>query len=239
VDFFRFLAKAGNHYACRTTTSAVDTLLTIMTPDGTVIADNDDWSGGRIDSYVQWTANNQQDAIIQVSALGGSTGGYELLCQSFIPMSAPPPTATAAETPVTEPVSRTHQSENNLIPLNIRPIHAAAPTPAPPIPIRLIVYYDVNDNRQPDPGEGVPNVSVLAVDVQGRQLTRIFTNGQGEAIFNVPADSEIDRLVVPFVSSWSARVRAQRQAGATEISLGLPAVRLPVFLPLASPNEEG
>ncbi len=237
VDFFRFLAKAGNHYACRTTTSVVDTLLTIMTMDGNVIAENDDWSSGRIDSYVQWTTVDQQEVIVRVSALGGATGGYELLCQSFIPFSAPPPTATIAGAPMSETITSTQQSESSLMPLNTRPILTATPTPAPPISIRLIVYYDVNDNRQPDPGEGIPNVSVLAVDVQGRQLIRIFTNRQGEAIFNVPADSEIDRLVVPFVSSWSARVRAQRQTGVTEISLGLPAVRLPVFLPLASPDE--
>jgi hypothetical protein len=237
VDFFRFLAKAGNHYACRTTTSTVDTLLTVVAADGTVIADNDDWSDGRIDSYVQWTAVNQQEVIVQVSALGGTIGSYELRCQSYIPISVPPPTATVIGTPTPGAITGTHQSESNLLSLNVRPILTATPTPAPPISIRLIVYYDINDNRQPDPGEGIPNVGVLAVDIQGRQLTRIFTNGQGEAVFNAPADSEIDRLVVPFVSSWSARVRAH--TGVSEISLGLPAVRLPVFLPLLSPQEEG
>lgn len=234
VDFFRFLAKAGNHYSCRTTTSTVDTLLTVMTPDGTVIATNDDRSAGQIDSYVQWTAVSQQDTVIQVSALGGTTGDYELLCQSIVPAAAPPPAASS--TPVTEAISRTHRSESSLIPLGVRPLLTVTPTPAPPIPIRLIVYYDINDNRQPDPGEGIPNVSVWAVDGQGRQLMRIFTNAQGEAVFNAPVEGEIDRLVVPFVSSWSARVRAQ--TGVTEISLGLPAVRLPVFLPLASPEKE-
>jgi hypothetical protein len=236
VDFFRFLAKAGNHYACRTTTSAVDTVLTVLALDGTPIAHNDDWSSGRIDSYVQWRAGSQQEVVVRVGALGGSTGGYELLCQTFVPVAAAPP-ATTTSTPIPAVITGTQHSESNLLPLSIRPIATATATPSPPVPIRLMVYYDVNDNRQPDPGEGIPNVSVLAVDVQGRQMMRLFTSAQGEAVFNVSASSEIDRLVVPFVSSWSARVRAQ--TGVAEISLGLPAVRLPVFLPLASPKEEG
>jgi hypothetical protein len=92
--------------------------------------------------------------------------------------------------------------------------------------IRLIVYYDSNNDQNPSPGEGIPHVSVLAVDTHGQRIARVFTDRQGEAIFNTTADN-IDRLVVPFVSAWSVRV----QPGQPE-SLGLPAVRIPVFLPV-------
>jgi hypothetical protein len=100
---------------------------------------------------------------------------------------------------------------------------------------RVQVYYDANNNRRPDSGEGVPDVSVLAVDSQGQQLVRSFTNLQGEALFRL-SDAPIDRVVTPFVSFWSARVRPGMVN--EEISLGLPAVRLPVFLPEGERESE-
>jgi hypothetical protein len=86
-----------------------------------------------------------------------------------------------------------------------------------------------NNDRQPGPGEGIANVSVLAVDARGQRLARVFTNAQGEAVFNLAGES-IARVVVPFVPGWSARVRAGEVND--DIVLGLPAVRLPVFLPV-------
>jgi hypothetical protein len=95
--------------------------------------------------------------------------------------------------------------------------------------IRLLVYYDANNDRQPGPGEGIANVSVLAVDARGQRLARVFTNAQGEAVFNLAGES-ITRVIVPFVPGWSARVRVGEVND--DIVLGLPAVRLPVFLPV-------
>ena len=73
------------------------------------------------------------------------------------------------------------------------------------------------------------NVSVLAVDAQGQRLGQVFTNAQGEAIFNLTGET-IARVIVPFVPGWSARVRVGETNN--DIVLGLPAVRLPVFLPV-------
>ena len=102
-------------------------------------------------------------------------------------------------------------------------------TTSPATYIRLLVYYDANNDRQPGPGEGIANVSVLAVDAQGQRLARVFTNAQGEALFNLTSEA-VARVIVPFVPGWSARVRAGESNN--EIVLGLPAVRLPVFLPV-------
>jgi hypothetical protein len=93
----------------------------------------------------------------------------------------------------------------------------------------LLVYYDANNDRQPGPGEGIPNVSVLAVDTQGQRIARVFTNVQGEAIFNLTSET-VARVIVPFVPGWSAQIRAGETNN--DIVLGLPAVRLPVFLPV-------
>jgi hypothetical protein len=106
------------------------------------------------------------------------------------------------------------------------------PAPLPPPPtthIRLLVYYDANNDRQPGPGEGVANVAVQAVDAQGRSVAQLFTNAEGEALFNLVSD-RVARVIVPFVPGWSARVRLGEMNN--EIVLGLPAVRLPVFLPV-------
>jgi hypothetical protein len=102
-------------------------------------------------------------------------------------------------------------------------------TTTPATHIRLLVYYDANNDRQPGPGEGIANVSVLAVDAQGQRIARIFTNAQGEAIFNLTSEA-VARVIVPFVPGWSARVRVGETND--DIVLGLPAVRLPVFLPV-------
>ena len=142
-------------------------------------------------------------------------------------MATPPPLTTT--TAVTGVVTGT-------IPLTLHLLGPAAPTATPAMTsARVTIYYDANNNRQPEPGEGVPHVSVLAVDGQGQQLVRAFTNMQGEARFTLH-DAAVSRLLVPFVSAWSARV----QAGTVneEIVLGLPAVRLPVFLPVAAPQTE-
>jgi hypothetical protein len=77
---------------------------------------------------------------------------------------------------------------------------------------------------------------VLATDKLGQVVMTVFTNSQGEAVFNV-TDPSTTRLVVPFVPGWSTQIR---QGQANELILGLPAVRLPVFLPVQNRvAEEG
>jgi len=115
--------------------------------------------------------------------------------------------------------------------LTVRHIGRVSPSVEPATtPVRLLVYYDANNDRSPGPGEGIPNASVLAVDAQGQRIARVFTNAQGEAFFNLSSDV-VTRIIVPFVPGWSARVRVGELNDG--IVLGLPAVRLPVFLPVA------
>lgn len=230
VDYFTFIAKAGSHYACETVTDRVDTLITVLGASG-VIGVNDDRSVGRVDSYVAWNAAAEQPVHIQVAARGGSFGPYEFVCQQAAAPPAPPalpavrqPAATAP-LPVTQTITTTGH-----ITLTVQ--HRGRVQPAKTTPatrIRLLVYYDANNDRQPGPGEGIANVSVLAVDAQGQRLGQVFTNAQGEAIFNLTGET-IARVIVPFVPGWSARVRVGETNN--DIVLGLPAVRLPVFLPV-------
>jgi hypothetical protein len=125
----------------------------------------------------------------------------------------------------TDPVTAT-----TTLSLTVQHVGTLVPTLASaPTQIRLLIYYDANNDRIPSPSEGVRNISVLAVDARGQQLAQLFTNSQGEAAFTL-TDDAVARIVVPFVPGWSERVRVgENNAG---IVLGLPAVRLPVFFPV-------
>lgn len=241
-DYFKFVAKAGQSYQCETESDAVDTLLTIHSY-GEVVVRNDDRSPARVDSFVSWVNDVEQAVFIELVGRGGGFGSYLLSCRVFIPEPiiqpplAPVITMTpssemegeeegeGAETAVSTP-SVSSDVPLDAVPLLLRPVGERLPEPALPQTYQLVVYYDQNNNRQADPGEGIANVSVLAVDRGGRRVARVFTNTDGEAVFN-SADGRIARFIVPFVSSWSARAVANQPA-----ALGLPAVRIPVFLPL-------
>ena len=239
VDYFTFIAKAGNRYACETVTDQVDTLITVIGISA-IIGINDDRGVGRVDSYLAWTAVEEQPVIVKVEARGGSFGQYEFVCQNVAPPPAPPmPPAPVASTPTMSGLltATTSITATERISLTVQHIGRAQPqTTIPATHIRLLVYYDANNDRQPGPGEGIANVSVLAVDVQGQRIARVFTNAQGEAIFNLTSEA-VARVIVPFVPGWSARVRVGETNN--DIVLGLPAVRLPVFLPVQNrPTDE-
>lgn len=243
VDYFSFIAKAGRSYACETVTGQVDTLLTVFSGPA-VIGINDDRGAGRVDSYLEWTSAEEQTVVVKVEARGGSFGQYELVCQNVAPPAGPPssPGGSAAvppagsSPPAPGPLPATPITTTGRISLTVQHLGRVQPqTAVQPTHIRLLVYYDANNDRQPGPGEGIPNVSVLAVDARGQRLARVFTNAQGEAVFNLTSRS-IARVIVPFVPGWSARVRAGEAND--EIVLGLPAVRLPVFLPIQNLTVE-
>ena len=236
VDYFTFLAKASTRYTCETATDQVDTLLTVTGSTG-LLGENDDRSSGRVDSVLTWTQAAEAQVVIQVTARGGSFGQYELNCQ---PTAPPLPTAPAvnhapggAEPPTLIPTLAAAQS----ISLTVQYLGRVQPqTFVKPTTIRLLVYYDANNDRQPGPGEGIANVSALAVDSRGQRLAQVFTNTQGEALFHLTSEA-VARVIVPYVPGWSARVRVGEVNN--EIVLGLPAVRLPIFIPVQNqPNSE-
>ena len=239
VDYFTFIAKAGRAYSCETVTEQVDTQLTLWA-GGLPLGMNDDRAAGRVDSFLSWTAVVEQVVVVQVEARGGSFGAYELLCQADSAAAAPAgpgqPGGGLPPTPTPFSGSSTITLTQRLS-LTLRSLGQAAPPTTPPLThIRVLVYYDANNDRSPGPGEGVANVSVLAVDAQGQRIARVFTNGQGEAVFNLASET-LARVIVPFVPGWSARLRLGEANN--DIVLGLPAVRLPVFLPVQNrPNSE-
>ena len=244
IDYFSFIGKAGNSYACETITPQIDTLFTILL-SGTPIASNDDRSPQRIDSFVTWEMEDEQLVIVEVQSRNGAVGSYELVCRNQIAPSVPVVSDTTTAVPLgaeTAVLTETDTLTNTdtlthtglppgAVPLSLVPLGPEIPSEPIVQKIQLVVYYDSNNDQEPSPGEGIPYVSVLAVDANGQYLARVFTNAGGEAIFNT-TDNRIDRLVVPFVSDWSVSVKP----GQPE-SLGLPAVQIPVFLPVAKTEE--
>ncbi|MBE2224682.1 MAG: hypothetical protein IAF02_24290 [Anaerolineae bacterium] len=235
VDYFTFIAKAGSRYACETVTDQVDTLVTVM-GISEMIGVNDDRAVGRVDSYFAWDMAEEQPLVVKVEARGGSLGQYEFVCQQAAPPAAPPAMPAAPNPLAAEPLTTAAITATGRISLTVQPMGRVQPqTTTPTTHIRLLVYYDANNDRQPGPGEGIANVSVLAVDAQGQRIARVFTNAQGEAIFNLDSET-VARVIVPFVPGWSARVRAGEANN--DIVLGLPAVRLPIFLPVRNQVSE-
>lgn len=235
TDTFAFLSKAGQRYTCETITPLVDTqifLFDSVTSD-TPRIHNDDRGAGRLDSAFTWTVTEEQVVFLQVTARGHSYGAYDLICAFTtptpvalsIPMvfpSVPPPTSSPLDITPT-PTTSFSLTLQYLGPA-LTPTAAASSTH-----VHLLIYYDANNDRAPGPGEGVPDVSVLAVDAQGQRLARIFTNAEGEATFNLDG-TDLERILVPFVPGWSARIRAGQIND--NLVLGLPAVRLPIFVPV-------
>ncbi len=237
VDTFTFLSKPGQRYTCETVTPLVDTqiLLFDSIAGDTPLIHNDDRGAGRLDSVLTWTATVEQVVFLQVTARGHSSGAYDLICAFTTPTPVALPTPTIFIAPPTSSpldIALTPTASFSLTLQYLGPVLPPAAATAP-IHVHLLIYYDANNDRAPGPGEGVPDVSVLAVDAQGQRLARIFTNADGEATFNLDA-AGLDRLLVPFVPGWSARIRSGQAND--NLVLGLPAVRLPIFVPVA--NEE-
>jgi len=107
------------------------------------------------------------------------------------------PTPTAPSSPVATPT----ESQD----LTIRPLTTPTPlpedTPSAPrfIPIKLLVYYDVNSDGQPGAGEGISGISAHAYEVATNQLlAQGFTDEQGNLEFTVAAQGLV-RVSVPFL----------------------------------------
>ena len=232
ADYYKFLAKLGTNYTCETVTNQVDTLIEVYGVSG-LIAANDDRSTGRVDSYVTWYSSAEQPVVIKVTARNGF-GPYSLTCATFTPQPVMPPPPTPGIGGGDAITDTADLSPTLIIPLTMRPLGQVIPEQvSATTSVRLLIYYDANNDKQPSPGEGVPNVSVVAVNKRGGQLARVFTNAQGEAVFNL-VSADVERIIVPFVPSWFSTVRIGEE---NDITLGLPAVRIPVFIPVRTPAE--
>jgi hypothetical protein len=136
---------------------------------------------------------------------------YSVQCVTGFPTSTPtrtpapvtPSPVIPTNTPSPSPVPTLAPTETPT-PLSFRVIQLPTATPLGQrtvlVPLSLTVYYDLNNNGNPDPGEGVVGISARVIDVTtGQELLRGFTDEFGFASLTVQA-SGVVRLVVPYLN---------------------------------------
>jgi hypothetical protein len=190
------------------------------------IAGNDDIAQGNYNSALSYYATYDGWLYVLVGT-GDRTppnindSDYTLRCEKstepFMATSTPQPTdtpdAAATSTPTPTPTfTPSPTTSGSPLPtptlgepeLTIRPVTTPAPgTPATPttrfIPIRLLVYYDGNGDRQPGAGEGIAGLSAQAYEVASNELlAQGFTGAQGDLEFTVAARGPV-RISIPFL----------------------------------------
>jgi hypothetical protein len=176
------------------------------------IGGNDDVEPGNFNSYMAYYATYEGWMYLLVGTgdrtpANLSDSDYTLRCDMEVPGQATAtstPVGGAAPTGTPRPATLTPIAPPTPHPgLTVRPLTTPTPapvtTPAPRfLPIRLLVYYDGNDDQQPGAGEGISGISAQAYEVATNQLlAQGFTDEQGNLEFTVAAQGPV-RVSVPF-----------------------------------------
>jgi len=220
-DFFKIWVKPGLLYDCSTSnlSAGVDPNMILYDHNRNAIGGNDDIEPGNFNSRLAYYAT--YDGWMYVLVGTGdrtparlSDSDYTLRCAVQIPGQAtatpsngPGPTSTPEPTagpgPQTSTPAPPSATPTPFEELTVRtlttPTPVPATTPAPRfIPIRLLVYYDGNDDQQPGAGEGISGISTQAYEVATNQLlAQGFTDERGNLEFTVAAQGPV-RVSVPF-----------------------------------------
>ena len=92
--------------------------------------------------------------------------------------------------------------------------------------VELTIYYDENDNKAPDMGEGVTGVNVRVLDsLTNRLLGQAFTNSQGHVTLFVSTAQAV-RLSVTYLG-----YNQQVKPPGGQFEIRLPPLHLPSLMP--------
>ena len=222
-DYFKIWVKPGLLFECGTSnlSAGVDPNLILYDHNRNAIGGNDDIEPGNFNSFLAFYATYEGWMYVLVGT-GDRTpsdlsdSNYTLRCDLQVPgeaTSTPTGESKATNTPrptqgsgapTATPRSPT-ATPTPLASLSIRTLTTPTPvpvtTPAPRfVPIRLLVYYDGNNDQQPGAGEGISGISTQAYEVATNQLlAQGFTDEQGNLEFTVAAQGLV-RVSVPFFS---------------------------------------
>lgn len=262
-DFFYLLGKAGVSYACEAINpSGVDPTMRVYIGEvgaGILIAQNDDISDIDIGSRTHFDITGIDMGVYIVVEDRIGSGSYEFSCYakagSYVSPSggsagsgatappAPMPTATIETAPVpTEEaggeegtaIEEPIEEEARLVPLNFSESTHQQETEEPVITtIEIVITYDQNNNKGTDPDEGIPNVSVRALDGND-PVGWAITNEQGRATMTLIRP--VNTVTVPYLSGWTYRVR---MGELNTVEVQVPAQPLPVIMPILEANNEG
>jgi hypothetical protein len=227
-DFYKVWIKPGFNYECSTSylDAGIDPNLIVFTGPSwdNSVGGNDDVETGDLNSYFAYYAGYEGWLYLLVgygdrTPSDISNSNYTFECKMSTPGSptkTPAPTAGAATAVPTKPPSATATPAG----LTVRSLTTPTPVPesgAPPtsqfMRIKVVVYYDANNDRQPGAGEGVEQVSVKAYAADTNEhLTQDFTDEQGYLEITVSAQGPV-RVSIPYfgfsqlVSGEEATVR--------------------------------
>ena len=102
----------------------------------------------------------------------------------------------------------------------------ATPSAYQPIAIEINLYYDENDNKAPDPSEGLAGVSIRILDDNTNQrLGHLFTDSRGHAKLMVSAQEAV-RVSIPYLS-YNERITPPGD----RITIRLSPLALPSLIP--------
>ena len=102
----------------------------------------------------------------------------------------------------------------------------ATPEAYQSITIEINLYYDENDNKAPDPSEGLAGVSIRIVDdTTNQRLGHLFTDSRGHARLMVSAQEAV-RVSIPYLS-YNERITPPGD----RITIRLSPLALPSLIP--------
>ncbi|HKZ84495.1 MAG TPA: hypothetical protein VJ793_12640 [Anaerolineae bacterium] len=247
-DYFKVYVKPGRLVTCETLELApgVDTNLILYDNNLNGIGGSEDIdrAHGNLASRVTYYVTYEGwlyalvGNVYQIDPTVAASYTYSFQCYIG---SGPTATPTVTRIPVTPP---TPIPTNTPTP-SLVPTLTPTPTPTPPfivvnevatatpvgqqtvvVPISLLVYYDLNDNRSSDPGEGVVGISARVIDViTGQELQHGFTDANGFVSLTTRATGVV-RLVVPYLS-YSVVI----QPSGSQITLRIAPSGLPISIP--------
>jgi hypothetical protein len=250
-DYFRLYVKQSEELSIETLDLAggVDTNLILYRENGEVVAGNDDCVEGERWSCIQWAPDMTGVVYLLVGPVGSvpdPTGvGVRSYALAIDDVAGQAPTPVPAS-PYAQPTPGMPWPVTPAMPWTVTPVFAQTPTPvmavtvvpmvttvpkATPLPVEpitadLTVYYDENDNKAPDTGEGVVGIGIYLFDVTTNQrLGQAYTDAEGYAKLTVAAAGKV-RVSVPYLR-YSDVVKAPGDT----LTLRLKPMKMPSLIP--------
>jgi hypothetical protein len=235
-DFYRLYVEPGVTYRCEAVPQGnLDPNLIVYDRSRRGIGGNNNAAPDSPASALSWTAAYEGWAYVLVGPVAGG-GPYELLCT--VPPAPTPVGPTAPVGPSADDAGAPQPSPSpEAIPTATRGTWAreeqalASPTagPSPLPPVRVVAYYDENDNGAPDPAEGIVGGLVLLLDTSAnRPVDWAKTDRYGSVNLGIPPGDALVRSLrvsVPFLGF------SRRTAPGDQIEVEVEARKLPGLIP--------
>jgi hypothetical protein len=231
-DLYKLYVESGVTYRCRVVPRGnLDTNLIVYDRHRAGVGGNNNAEPRSPASAITWAAGYEGWTYLLVGSVAGE-GPYDLHCTVPGPAAQasraaadtdnPKPTATRRTVIIPTPTGGPWARDRRMM-----PSPTTGPSPGPPI--RVVAYYDENDNGAPDPAEGIVGGRVLLLDVSANKAVDwAETDRYGAASLRPPTDT---------ASAWSLRVSvpflgfSRRAAPGDQIKVEVEAQKLPGLIP--------